>query len=99
MIRTKDELIAAMTANKTHHLSWSIGNRPSDSGTYSLMTGSQDSVVVHGNAAKAALKAGLLKTIRRHWTCELYKLAASQPQTPKEPMKFDNELMMGLVAG
>ena len=76
MIRTKSELIETLKQNPANRLHWYMGNRPSDSGLYSIRAG-QTFTPVHGNAANAVIKANAVRSIRCDWTNIVYKLISA----------------------
>ena len=66
MIRTKEQLVAALRNGKRLH--GQMGSRPSAPWKYEV-----DGVTIHGNAVHAADKAGLLACIVRHWNHCTYR--------------------------
>jgi hypothetical protein len=66
MIRTKEQLVKAL--GKGERLHGQMGSRPSAPWKYEV-----DGVTVHGNAFRAAEKAGLLACLKRHWNHSIYR--------------------------
>lgn len=66
MIRTKEQLVKALDSGKRLH--GQSGTRPSAPWNYEV-----DGVTVHGNAFRAAEKAGLLTCLVRHWNHSTYR--------------------------
>ncbi len=66
MIRTKEQLVAALGNGKRLH--GQAGSRPSAPWSYEV-----DGVTVHGNAFHAADRAGLLACVVRHWNHCTYR--------------------------
>ena len=67
MIRTKEQLVTALGNGKRLH--GQAGSRPSAPWNYEV-----DGVTVHGNAVRAADKAGLLVCTVRHWNHCTYRV-------------------------
>lgn len=72
MIRTKDDLIAALADGS--RLYGCMGTRPSSPWKYTIKADSEPEVVVHGLAFWAAEKAGLITKVRGDWNSAVYRL-------------------------
>ena len=70
MIKKTQDLIDAMTANKSLRLTWFTGSKPSAPGSYEL-----GGTRVYASAVKGAEKIGALYCTRSHWQCHQYKLS------------------------
>ena len=82
MIRTQVALIQAMQNNPKAKLFWSMGSRPSESGSYELQLESGP-VTVHGNAAKALIIRKVVYPTSTSWQFIVYRLSERSDATKK----------------
>ena len=82
MIRTQAELIQVMQDNPKAKLFWSMGSRPSESGSYDLHLESGP-VTVHGNAAKALIIRKVVYATTTSWQFIAYRLSERSDATKK----------------